>query len=402
MRHPRSARALRIGTVVAAAAVVTACGSSGSSSPSSGGSSSGGSSSGTAAPYVWGINAELSGPVSYYGDQIAEGVAAYVNQVNAAGGINGRKISLVKLDNAASESRAAANETQLATADKAIAVFGSVLDAECDGSATIAQRWQVPTACLTVGTSNPYIYGLGADNATGGPAIVAAVRKVTGSSSATFAVMYNDLPPDITMANYAASAAGRRLVSSQKLGLTETDFTEPVAKVVAAKPDAVVVSATGPAFVTILKGLQASGLNVPVIYVDGVVNASTVLSLSAHNIYPMGPYPFVDPAKTDADTAGFVAALKTVGIKPTAANVNGTPDTAYLTASAFGAALKDCGASCTGAKLGAELNKSEDSFGPLDPKFSYTPAGHVPWTAWYLYHLAGGTMSPVASFPISG
>jgi branched-chain amino acid transport system ATP-binding protein len=40
---------------------------------------------------------------------------------------------LVQLDNAASESRAAANETQLVTADGAIAVFGSVLDPECDG-----------------------------------------------------------------------------------------------------------------------------------------------------------------------------------------------------------------------------------------------------------------------------
>jgi branched-chain amino acid transport system substrate-binding protein len=396
MSRRRSVRSLRLG-IVAAAAVLTACGSAGSSSPSSGGSASG-----SDAPYVWGINAELSGPVSFYGNQIANGVAAYVNQVNADGGINGHKISLVKLDNAASESRAAANETQLATADKAIAVFGSVLDAQCDGSATIAQRWQVPTACLTIGTPNPYIYGLGADNSTSGRAIVAAVAKVTGSSSSTFAVMYNDLPPDITMAKDAGSAAGHRLVTSQKLGLTETDFTDPVAQVVAAKPDAVVVSATGPAFVTILKGLQASGLNVPVIYVDGVVNASTVLGLSAHNIYPMGPYPYVDPAKTDSDTSGFVAALKTTGVNPTAANVNGTPDTAYLTASAFGAALKACGASCTGAELAAQLNKSDDSFGPLDPKFVYTAADHVPWTAWYLYHLAGGTFSPVASFPIHG
>lgn len=393
MDRRRSVKALRSGAVaaaaVAAAALLTACSSSGSSGSSH-------------APYVWGINAELSGPVSFYGDQIAKGVTAYVNQVNAAGGINGRKIRLVQLDNAASESRAAANETQLVTADGAIAVFGSVLDPECDGSATVAQRSQVPTACLTIGTPNPYIYGLGADNSTAGPAVVSAVDKVTGSTSARFAVMYNDLPPDITMAKDAASAAGQRLVSSQQLGLTQTDFSVPVAKVVAAKPDAVIVSATGPAFVTILKGLQASGLTVPVIYVDGVVNASSVLSLTASNVYPMGEYPFADPAKTDPRTAAFVTALRTAGVDASAANVNGTPDTAYLTAAAFGTALKACGASCTGAKLAAALNSTDVSFGPLDPKFVYTAAKHSPWTAWYLYHLAGGTMEPAGSFPIQG
>jgi len=398
MRRRRSFRVLHIGlAATAVTALIASCSSSGSSSSPSDGSSSSG-----AAPYVWGINAELSGPVSFYGDQIAEGVQAYVNQVNASGGINGRKIKLVELDNAASESRAAANQTQLATADRAIAVFGSVLDAECDGSAVVAQRSQVPTACLTIGVANPYIYGLGADNSTGGPAVVSAVNKVTGNTSAKFAIMYNDLPPDITMNNDAAAAVGRRLVSSQQLGLTETDFSVPVAKVVAAKPDAVVVSATGPAFVTILKGLRASGLTVPVLYVDGVVNASSILPLNASDVYPMGEYPFVDPAKSDSYTARFVAALKTTGAKITAASINGTPDTAYLAAAAFGTALKSCGASCTGAKLADALNKTMVSFGPLDPKFEYTASKHSPWTAWYLYRLTNGTMEPVASFPIGG
>ncbi|MEN3357169.1 MAG: branched-chain amino acid transport system substrate-binding protein [Mycobacteriales bacterium] len=87
--------------LVAVASLLAACGSSKSSAGSD--ASSGG---GNAEPYVWGINAELSGPVSCYGDRIAKGVEAYVSQVNAKGGINGRQVKLVKLDNAASESRA--------------------------------------------------------------------------------------------------------------------------------------------------------------------------------------------------------------------------------------------------------------------------------------------------------
>jgi branched-chain amino acid transport system substrate-binding protein len=398
----RSVRLLPIGLAAAAALLVAACGSSGGSASSS----AGGSSSSSRAPYVWGINAELSGPVSVYGDQIASGVQAYVDQVNAAGGINGRRIQLVKLDNAASESQAATNETQLATADKAIAVFGSVLDAECTGSAPVAERYQVPTACLTIGIHSPYIYGLGADNSGGGPAVIAAVKKVAGGRPLRFALMYNNLPADNDLAKSVAALApraGEKLLTSQKLELTQTDFSVPVASVVAARPDVVVVSATGPAFVSILKGLQASGVAVPVVYLDGVVNTPSLVGITASSVYPMGEYPYVDPASTDAHASAFLAALRSVGVNPTAVNLNGTPATAYITASAFGAALRACGPSCTGSGLAAELNKTTISLGALDPAFGYTASNHVPWRAWFLYHLVHGTTwTPVTSFPMPG
>jgi hypothetical protein len=115
-------------------AALAACSSSGGPG---GGSSDGGSSSGT---YTWGINAELSGPLSFYGDGIVSGVKAYAETVNARGGINGHKINVVQLDNQGDQATSAANETQLATADKAVAIFGAVLSTDCAGMLPIVRQ----------------------------------------------------------------------------------------------------------------------------------------------------------------------------------------------------------------------------------------------------------------------
>jgi hypothetical protein len=99
----------------------------------------------------------LSGAVSHYGLSIQQGVEAYVGQVNAAGGINGHKIKLTSLDSAGNQSQAAADATQLASADQVDAIFGNALSSDCTGAQSAADRYQVPLACLSVDTPDPYV-----------------------------------------------------------------------------------------------------------------------------------------------------------------------------------------------------------------------------------------------------
>src|SRR5215813_548193 len=76
----------------------------------------------TGGTYKWGLDVELSGALSFYGQSIADGVKAYVEEVNAKGGINGHQIELTSLDDAGDQSRAAANATQLATVNNVNAI----------------------------------------------------------------------------------------------------------------------------------------------------------------------------------------------------------------------------------------------------------------------------------------
>ena len=77
--------------------------------------------------YVIGITAALTGPpASTYAPAI-EALRIYLDRVNAAGGVNGRKINLVIQDDSAEPSKAAANAKKLLTQDNAVLLINASL-----------------------------------------------------------------------------------------------------------------------------------------------------------------------------------------------------------------------------------------------------------------------------------
>src|SRR5262245_6594091 len=67
--------------------------------------------------YVIGVTGALTGPPASTNAPPSEGVRLYVDRLNAAGGINGKKIQLIVLDDQAEPSKAAANAKRLLTQD---------------------------------------------------------------------------------------------------------------------------------------------------------------------------------------------------------------------------------------------------------------------------------------------
>lgn len=73
---------------------------------------------------VIGQSTPLSGPAADIGRDIRDGALAWFARVNAAGGINGRKLSLVTLDDANNKDRAAENAQKLIAERGALVLFG--------------------------------------------------------------------------------------------------------------------------------------------------------------------------------------------------------------------------------------------------------------------------------------
>lgn len=73
-----------------------------------------------------GQSAALSGPAEQLGKEMKTGAEAYFNVVNQSGGINGRQIKLVSLDDGYEPDKAAANTKKLIEEDKVLALFGYV------------------------------------------------------------------------------------------------------------------------------------------------------------------------------------------------------------------------------------------------------------------------------------
>jgi branched-chain amino acid transport system substrate-binding protein len=73
-----------------------------------------------------GMSNAQTGPASGLGKKLKEGAAAYLDKVNAAGGVHGRKVKLVGYDDGYEPDRAAAMTEKLISGDKVFALFGYV------------------------------------------------------------------------------------------------------------------------------------------------------------------------------------------------------------------------------------------------------------------------------------
>lgn len=73
-----------------------------------------------------GMTAALSGPVSYLGRSMRAGIESCFAEVNAAGGIHGRRLRLVARDDAYDPATAASNMQALIGQDQVLGIIGSV------------------------------------------------------------------------------------------------------------------------------------------------------------------------------------------------------------------------------------------------------------------------------------
>jgi ABC-type branched-subunit amino acid transport system substrate-binding protein len=80
----------------------------------------------TADSIVLGQSAALSGPAASLGSEMREGADAYFQHINAQGGVHGRKIKLISLDDGYEPARTVPNTQQLIEQDKVFALFGYV------------------------------------------------------------------------------------------------------------------------------------------------------------------------------------------------------------------------------------------------------------------------------------
>ena len=65
--------------------------------------------------YLIGVSGAMTGPAAGTNGPPIEGLRLYVDRLNAAGGINGKKIQLTVLDDQGEPSKAAANAKRLLT-----------------------------------------------------------------------------------------------------------------------------------------------------------------------------------------------------------------------------------------------------------------------------------------------
>lgn len=99
--------------------------------------------------------ASMTGSEASFGQSTHKGIEFAINEINASGGINGKKLTLTTMDDQGKPDEAANAITKLITQNKVVAVIGEVASSRSLAMAPIAQNHKVPM--ISPSSTNPRV-----------------------------------------------------------------------------------------------------------------------------------------------------------------------------------------------------------------------------------------------------
>lgn len=250
----QSAAALAVASLTAL--TLSACGGGGASSPS--GEASG--------PIKIGMVVPLTGPFSALGTGDQEAALRVVDEINAAGGIDGRQLELTIVDDKTDPTESVKQFNQLASDSSYSAMLASAMVSAAAAVGSSIQQYAIPTIALSpveeyADGSNAYAYTSPPTPSVYAQALVdywvdAGVKTLAMTYSG--GDLFGQLGQEATTA--LAQKAGIDIVLSEAYDPAATDFTPLVTKVTDAAPDAFVIWGAGPGPVIITKQMEGKGI----------------------------------------------------------------------------------------------------------------------------------------------
>jgi len=238
-----------------------------------------------------GIAGPFSGPYASFGDQFWLGAEKAVDDLNSKGGINGKKIELIKADDGCNTKQAIAVAKRLVEEEKVSAVIGHF----CSSSTLPASKIYSDAGALmiTPASTNPSITerGLktifrmcGRDDQQGP---VAAKFIATKLKAKNVAIINDEDIYGKGLANTIKADLEKRRI---KVGLFEgiargtKDFSALVAKIKELNPDAIYFGGLHTEAGPFIKQLRESDVKAPIIAGDGIVASDFVTSAGGYKM----------------------------------------------------------------------------------------------------------------------
>lgn len=215
---------------------------------------------------VLGQSAPLTGPAQELGKDMQLGATLYFNQVNAQGGVNGRRIVLKTLDDGYEPARAAANTKKLIEDEKVFALFGYVGTPTSQAAMPIFTEAKVPFVGAFTGAEllrnpvNRYVFNVRASYFDETEAIV---QHLTAMSLNRIAVFYqNDAYGQAGLAGVERALKKRNLevVAKATVERNTVEVKKAVETMEKAQPQAVVMISAYKSVAAFVKAMKAAGL----------------------------------------------------------------------------------------------------------------------------------------------
>jgi len=218
----------------------------------------------------------LTGPIATYGKSTHNGIVLAFNEINERGGINGKKIKLLTLDDQGKPEEAASAITKLITHDRVVLVMGEVASSLSLAAAPIAQRYKVPM--ITPSSTNPKVTQVGdyifrscfIDPFQGKVMANFAYKKLKARNIAILRDVKSDYSVGLAESfTETFEKIGGKIVTDISYVAGDIDFKAQLTSIRAKKVDAIFIPGYYTEVGLIARQAKELGINVPLLGGDG-------------------------------------------------------------------------------------------------------------------------------------
>lgn len=220
--------------------------------------------------------APLSGGVAVYGVECKNGIDLAVEEINAAGGINGQKIEFICEDDEGDSAKSVNAYKKLVTKDRVKVIIGSLTSGCTMAITNLAQAQKVvqiapaATAVAITDAGNYVFRACYTDPFQGKIGGKFAYENLGTKKAAILYDIGNDYSVGLTD-NFTAeyTSMGGSIVSKESYSTGDKDFNAQLTKIKAANPEVIYLPDYYGTVALIAKQLRAQGINVPIVGADG-------------------------------------------------------------------------------------------------------------------------------------
>jgi branched-chain amino acid transport system substrate-binding protein len=326
---------------------------------------------------------ETSGFIASLGQPGLDGAQLAVDQVNAAGGINGRKVALVNVNSESDNTKTVSGAKRLLEQDKVVAIIGPMSSGSVFAVADTVERAKIPM--IANGASRGIVQP--PENrkfmflAPLTDVVVQSVmfKDMQAKGIKKIAILNSDVAFGTSGRDSLEKAAGQygiTIVAKETFGNADTDMTPQLTKIRATDAEATVLWATGPGLAISAKNHRALGIKTP-LYLAHSANdfnflrlagdAANGVLLPSSKIYVTDALPAADPQK--AVVEGFVRDYEKKYGKPPATFAGNGYDAAMMIMQAIRKVGTDP------VKLRDAIENTKDYVG-VTAVYAYSPTDH--------------------------
>lgn len=229
-----------------------------------------------------GQSVHMSGPLAPSFQGTFKGQSLAIDECNRKGGINGRPVRLISLDDAYDPKKCIENVNTLIDKEKVMALYGLASTANVGAVLPILAEKKIPLICTYSGSpalrarQHPYFF---TTMASYRDEVVQMVRNLVTLQKGNIGLVYQNAPFGqlmLPVVEEVVKELGATLVAKAPLESSGSDAVAAVQSLGAAKPQAVLFMGFGPSLVGFVKAVRAY-IGVPV-YAISIANSKQLIT----------------------------------------------------------------------------------------------------------------------------